>query len=340
MKKIFYGLGIFGLILIGILFYFNSIINSTQIEKETSIYIKSTDSLPQVIKSLEDVCNSIDNIKSVIKLKKYNNIKAGRYVLTAGMNASDIVNLLRSGRQTPVKVTFNNQNYIENLAGRLAQQVEADSISILNSLTEPAFLEKHNLNYKKALNYCMPYTYECYWNISPDQLRNKLFKAHKRFWNSSRMEKAHRLNLTTHEVISLASIVHSESQHKPERKKIAGVYLNRVRIGMPLQADPTINYAWKEKHGRNIVIRRTLDKYKELPSSYNTYKNRGIPPYAIAMPDVDAIDAVLNAEKHKYIYFCASTEKIGTHKFAKTLRQHNRNSYNYHRWLNKQRIHH
>lgn len=338
MKKTLIGLGLFCLTLFSIGVYFYSSMNRVQIEEKTSIYIKSTDSLSQVISYLDSICNNINQVKNVIKLKKYTKVKPGKYTLQQGMSAIGIVNLLRSGKQTPVKVTFNNQNYIENLAGRLATQIEADSISILNSLTDVVFLKKHDLNYNTALNYCMPYTYDCYWNISPNQLRNKLFNAYKHYWNDNRIQKAKRLNLTKNEVVSLASIVHSESQHRPERKRIAGVYLNRVRVGMPLQADPTVNYAWKEKYGRNIIIKRTLSKYRQLESTYNTYLNRGIPPYSIAMPDVDAIDAVLNAERHNYYYFCASTEKFGTHKFARNLTQHNRNANAYHKWLNNQHI--
>lgn len=338
MKKIFIGLGIFFLTGLGIVFYFNSIINSEQVDKDSAIYIQSTDSIPQVISHLKGVCNDIDALKKVIKFKKYTKVKAGKYSLKQGMTSNEIINLLRSGNQTPVKVTFNNQNYIENLAGRLAQQVEADSISILNSLTNKEFLAKNGFNNKTALNYCMPYTYDCYWNIAPNQLRSKLFKAYKRFWNNSRIEKANRLNLTINEAISLASIVQSESQNKAERKRIAGVYINRLKIGMPLQADPTINYAWKEKYGRELIIRRTLNKQKALDTPYNTYLYKGVPPYPIAMPDIDAIDAVLNYEKHPYYYFCVNVKKLGTHSFSKNLTQHNRVRHEYKRWLKKNNI--
>ncbi|MGY6647176.1 endolytic transglycosylase MltG [Wenyingzhuangia sp. IMCC45574] len=338
MKKIFIGLGIFFLTGLGIVFYFNSIINSEQVDKDSAIYIQSTDSIPQVISHLKDVCNDIEALKKVIKFKKYTKVKAGKYSLKQGMTSNEIINLLRSGNQTPVKVTFNNQNYIENLAGRLAQQIEADSTSIVNSLLDKNFLQKHGFTYKTAINYCMPYTYDCYWNITPNQLRTKLFNAYLRFWNKTRLKKAHRLNLTTNEVISLAAIVHKETQNKPERKKVAGVYLNRIRKGIPLQADPTIIYAIKEQQGRETIIKRVLKKDLKIESSYNTYTHRGIPPSAIAMPDVDAIDAVLNAERHAYYYFCVNPEKLGTHKFAKTLSQHNRNASAYHKWLRKQRI--
>ena len=249
-----------------------------------------------------------------------------------------MINVLRSGQQTPVKVTFNNQHYLENLAGRLSAQIEADSISILESLLDPEFLEKNQLNSKTVLNICMPYSYECYWNISPNQLRAKFLKAYHTFWNTHRLQKAKNLYLNQNQVISLAAIVQKESQHKPERKRIAGVYLNRIQKGMLLQADPTLIYAAKEIEGRNYPIKRVLNQHKTLESPYNTYKYKGIPPSAIAMPDVDAIEAVLNAEKHNYLFFCADTQKIGTHVFAKTYAQHQKNARRYYRKMNEMKI--
>ncbi|MDO3694685.1 endolytic transglycosylase MltG [Wenyingzhuangia sp. chi5] len=339
MKKTYYSLGIFSLAITVIGIYFYSIIYGAQIKKDTKIYIKSTDSLTQVLITLDTICNDISDIKTVASLKNYKHIKPGMYVLKEGMSANGIINLLRIGKQTPIKVTFNNQNYIEDLAGRLAQQVEADSISILNSLTDIDFLKQEGFTHKTVLNMCMPYTYDCYWTISPNLLRDKLLQAYKRFWNANRIAKAKQLNLSQNEIISLASIVHKETSYKPERSKVAGVYLNRVRVGMPLQADPTIIYALKEKYGRDTVIKRVLKKDLDIISPYNTYNNRSIPPSAIAMPDIDAIDAVLNAERHSYYYFCASPEKLGTHNFAKNLSQHNRNAAAYQRWLNNHRIH-
>lgn len=339
MKKIYYSLAIFSLVITIIGIYYYGVIYGLQIKQDTKIYIKSTDSLPQVISILDTICNDIDDLKTVASLKKYNHIKPGMYLLKKDMNTSDVINILRSGKQTPIKVTFNNQNYIEDLAGRLSHQIEADSISILNSLTNVDFLKQQGFTHKTVLNMCMPYTYDCYWTITPNQLRNKLLNAYKRFWNSNRIEKAKQLNLSQNEIISLASIVHKETTHKPERSKVAGVYLNRIRVGMPLQADPTIIFALKEKYGRDTVIKRVLKKDLDINSPYNTYINRSIPPSAIAMPDIDAIDAVLNAEKHPYYYFCASSEKLGTHNFAKNLSQHNRNAAAYQRWLNKHYIH-
>jgi len=339
MKKIYFVLGLFILACIGIGLCAKNIVYSNQIEKETSIFIKSNDDLEAVFNTLEPIVNNIDHVKTVAKLKKYKNVKPGKYVLKKSFNTNQLINLLRSGNQTPVKVSFNNQHYVENLAGRLSQQIEADSLSILNCLLDEDFLEQTNLNPKTVLNICMPYTYDCYWNISPNHLRTKFLNAYNRFWNEKKMKRAEKLGLSQNEVISLAAIVQKESQHKPERKRIAGVYLNRVKRGIPLQADPTVIFAAKEKYGRGYIIKRVLNKDLKIDSPYNTYKHKGIPPSAIAMPDVDALNAVLYAENHNYIYFCANPQKIGTHKFAKTLRQHNINAKNYQRWLNKQNVH-
>ncbi|MGY5350953.1 endolytic transglycosylase MltG [Wenyingzhuangia sp. IMCC45533] len=336
MKKIFWGLGIFSLLIVSVSCYFYNIIYSGQIQNDTKFFIGSHDNIDDVTNKLSPVVVDIQNIKTVASLKKYTHVKPGMYVLKKGMNANEIINLLRSGRQTPIKVTFNNQRYIENLAERLAQQIEADSTAIINSLLDIDFLENKGFNKKTAINYCMPYTYNCYWNISPNDLREKLYNAYQRFWTDERLLKAKDLNLSKNQVITLASIVQSETQYKPERKRIAGVYLNRLKRGIPLQADPTANYAWKEKYGRDIVIKRTLHKHLKLNHPYNTYVQRGLPPSAIAMPDVDAIDAVLNAERHSFIYFCANPAKAGTHSFAKTLAQHNRNAAIYQRWYRKQ----
>ncbi len=339
MKKFIYSFLIISIITLAAGAYFYSVIYNSQVKENTNIYIRSTDTLEDVLLKLETVCNDTKSLKKVASLKKYQHPKPGMYILKEGMNNNEIINLLRSGQQTPVKVTFNNQNYIENLAGRLSQQIEADSVSILKSLTDKNFLKKHNLTSKTALHICMPYTYECYWNISPNELRSKFLKAYQRFWSSNRIAKAKKLHLNKNQVISLAAIVHKETQHKPERKKVAGVYLNRLRVGMPLQADPTVIFALKEKHGRNTVIKRVLKKDLTIKSAYNTYVHKGTPPSAIAMPDVDAIDAVLNASKHKYYYFCANPKQFGTHLFAKNLREHNKNAQQYQTWLNKQKVH-
>lgn len=166
-----------------------------------------------------------------------------------------------------------------------------------------------------------------------------MLKEYNRFWNDDRLNKAKQLNLSPDEVMSLASIVHEESKQAEEQPRVAGVYLNRLRIGMPLQADPTLKFAaYQLPQYKNTVIRRVLNVHKEIESPYNTYKNSGLPPGLIAMPDLSAVKAVLNPEKHSYLYFAADAKRIGYHKFAKTLAQHNNNAREYQRYLSSRGI--
>jgi UPF0755 protein len=255
------------------------------------------------------------------------------------MSNNDIVNLLRSGNQTPIKVSFNNQDTLEKLAGRIAQQLEIDSISLLNSFLNKEFLSKNNLTEKSVLQIFIPNSYQFYWTTSAENFRNKIFKEYNRFWNKSRTKKAKALNLSKSEVITLASIVQKETAKKEERPIVAGLYLNRLKKGWPLQADPTIIYCIKQNKGQDYVVKRVLTADLKIKSPYNTYKNKGLPPTLIAMPDISAIDGVLNAQKHNYFYMCANVDKLGYHAFAKSLSQHNRNAVKYHRWMNKQRVH-
>ena len=234
---------------------------------------------------------------------------------------------------------FNNQERLENLAGRLAQQLEADSLSLLNTFRDSVFLETHGFTPKTALAMYLPNSYEVFWNTTPKKFRNRMLKEYKRFWNSQRLEQAERIGLTPEEVISLAAIVQKETVQVEERTKIAGVYLNRLRKRMRLEADPTVIYALKEKHQNfDTIIRRVLRKDLKIKSPYNTYKNKGVPPGPITMPDINAIDAVLQADSHNYLYFVANPKQQGYHTFATTYIQHLRNSRAYHRWINSQKL--
>ncbi|MBO6631129.1 MAG: endolytic transglycosylase MltG, partial [Psychroserpens sp.] len=168
---------------------------------------------------------------------------------------------------------------------------------------------------------------------------DRMLKEYNRFWNDNRKSKAKAIGLTQNDVMTLASIVHEESKQAVEQPRIAGVYMNRIRVGMPLQADPTLKFAaYKLPEYKNTVIKRVLNKHKEIDSPYNTYKNAGLPPGLIAMPDISAINAVLNYEKHDYFYFAANAKKLGFHKFAKSLAQHNKNAREYQRYLTTQGI--
>jgi UPF0755 protein len=252
------------------------------------------------------------------------------------MSNNDLVNLLRSGNHSPVKVSFNNQDSVEKLAGRIARQIEPDSLELLTVFKDEAFLGKNGFNRTTALVMYIPNSYEFYWNDNAVKFRAKMLKEYQKFWTNSRKEKAKKIGLTPIQVSILASIVQKESSYVPERKTIAGLYLNRLKNKWPLQADPTIIFALKRKSGNDKTIKRVLLKDLEIDSPYNTYKNIGLPPGPISMPDISSIDAVLNASKHEYYYMCASVTDLGKHVFAKTLAQHNINARKYQNWVAKQ----
>lgn len=338
-KKILYIIS--GIFLLGIIIGFNFYqkIFGASITRDTQLFIKSTDAYEDVKRSLQSNVKNIQNMDLVAKLKKFSKPKSGMYELKKGMSMNDVVNLLRSGNQTAVKVAFNNQDTLEKLAGRIAEQLETDSITLLNTMKNTTFLAKNSFTEKSVLGMYIPNSYELYWNTSAEKFRDKMLREYNRFWNQNRLDKAKKLNLSVNEVTTLASIVQKETAQNAERPMVAGLYLNRLRDGWPLQADPTVIYAMKEKKGQDFIIKRVLNKYLTVDSPYNTYKNSGLPPTLIAMPDVSAIDAVLNPAKHNYYYMCASTTKIGFHDFATSLAQHNRNAQKYQQWISKKGIH-
>ena len=245
-----------------------------------------------------------------------------------------MVSVLRINNEA-IKVSFNNQERLENLAGRIAEQIETDSLSLLKAFTDASFLKENNFNLNTGLAMYIPNSYQVYWNTSAEAFRDKMLVEYKKFWNEKRLAKAEKINLSPIEVTTLASIVHKETVKVKERPRVAGVYMNRVKKGMKLDADPTVIYAMK-KYSNNWdrVIKRVLLKDLKLKHPYNTYQNVGIPQGPIAMPDISAIDAVLNYEKHNYFYFVADVKNFGFHKFASTLAQHNRNSASDHKWVN------
>lgn len=305
--------------------------------REAHIYIRTGSTFQDVATDLEPLLKNIKSFEKLAYQKQYvDNIKSGHFIIQKGMTNNDIITILRS-KNIPVRVKFNNQERLENLAGVISKQIEADSLSLLQTMLDDNFLEETGLNKENALTLYIPNTYEFYWNTSAEGFRERMKSENERFWNENRKEKAKNINLTKEEVISLAAIVQKETAMVDERARVAGVYINRLKIGMLLQADPTIIYAIKkEENDFNQQIKRVLYSDLEIDSPYNTYKYPGIPPGPIAMPDISSIDAVLNPEKHDYLYFVADVEDFGYHKFSKTLAQHNVNKQAYIRWLNSQ----
>jgi UPF0755 protein len=338
-KKVIYTIAIL-FIISGIFSYsYYQKIFGKAITKEHILFVKAADNLLDVQKEIAAFSKNPDSFLWVAAKKNFSKPKAGRYVLEEGMSNNDLINMLRVGRQTPFKLSFNNQNTLEKFAGRIATQIAADSLSLLTAFKNEIFLAENNLTEKSVLQLFIPNTYEFYWTVSPERFRTKMLASYKRFWNENRLQKAKKLNLTNKEVIVLASIVQKETAQTSERPIVAGLYLNRLKNGWPLQADPTIIYCIKEIKGQDYVVKRVLTVDLEIDSQYNTYKNKGLPPTLISMPDISAIDGVLNAENHNYFYMCANIDKLGYHTFARSLAQHNRNAAKYHRWMNKQKVH-
>jgi UPF0755 protein len=343
IKKILLAILIIGLIVAAFFanFVYKAMLKpNTAFNNETAYIFVPTGAKYQDVRSqLEPLLKDIESFDDLAKQKKYtSNIKAGRFEIKKGMTNNDIINSIRS-RNLPIKLSFNNQETLEKLAGRVANQIEADSTSLLEAMKDSTFLANNNFTKETALGMYLPNSYEFFWNTSADNFRDRMLQEYNRFWTDEKIKKANELGLTPNQVITLASIVHEESKQPSEQPRIAGVYLNRLRIGMPLQADPTLKFAaYKLPQYKNTVIKRVLNIHKDINSPYNTYKNRGLPPGLIAMPDISAINAVLNYEKHKYLYFAADAKNFGYHKFAKTLAQHNTNAREYQRYLSSQGI--
>lgn len=303
---------------------------------EISLYIYSEDDFETIKNKLysEDIIINKKSFEWVAKRLDYPEyIKSGHYIIKNGMNNNRLLNLLRSGSQTPIDFTFNNIRTIEQFAGKVDDELELDSISLLNVLSENPDLKEMGFDKEKYAALFIPNTYELYWNINADDFVEKMIDEYKKFWNESRMQKAENLKLTPIEISILASIVDKETTKTSEMPRIAGVYLNRINKKWLLQADPTLVFALGD-----FEIKRVLDSHKKIESPYNTYKYRGLPPGPICIPSIASIDAVLNAEKHKYFYFCAKDDLSGYHVFARNINEHNANAEKYRRALNKKKI--
>jgi UPF0755 protein len=282
----------------------------------------------------QDILINEKAFKWVAKKKNYPAfIKSGKYVFDKGMNTNVLVNMLKAGNQTPVTVTFNNLRFMEDLAGKVAKYIAPDSVMLISYLTSPAVIEKYGFNEHSFHAMFIPNTYEMYWTTTPGQFIERMNAEYKRFWNRQRMAKADSLGLTPVQVITLASIVQEETIKAEEKPIVAGLYLNRIKKGMLLQADPTIKYALGD-----FSIQRILTKQLGIDSPYNTYKFTGLPPGPINFPEISSIDAVLNADNNKYLYMCAKEDFSGYHNFAQTLSQHNANAERYRNALNVNKI--
>ncbi len=260
-------------------------------------------------------------------------VKSGRYAICEGMTMPDVIRMLRSGNQAPLNITFNNIRTPEDLAGRLAGQLMIDSLTLLETLRDHAVAEKLGFNNETILAMFIPNTYEVYWDMNAEELMQRMKKEYERFWNDNRRKKAEERGLTPVEIAILASIVEEEATYADEYPIVAGLYLNRLKKGMRLEADPTVKFAVGD-----FSLRRILYKHLEVESPYNTYKREGLPPGPIRIPSIAAIDATLSPQQHNYLFMCAKDDLSGRHNFAVTHAEHMRNAARYQRALNQRGI--
>ena len=306
---------------------------------QAHVFIPTGATFKMVQEELSPLLKDMNTFVTVAHRKGYSsNIKAGHFIIKKGSNNNEIINSIRSGN-IPVTIKFNNQERLENLAGHLAKQIELDSASLLNAMLDEDFLKASGFTQDTALGMYIANSYEVYWNTSPKAFCQKMLREYNAFWNTSRVAKAKAISLSKDQVMALAAIVQKETAMIQERPTVAGLYLNRLKKGMLLQADPTVIFA-KKKTENNFkqVIKRVLFKDLKIASPYNTYRYSGVPPGPITMPDVSAIDGVLNYKKHGFYFMVADVENFGYHKFAKTLSAHNRNKKQYVNWINKQGV--
>ncbi len=306
------------------------------VKKSGLLYIPTGSGIDQLLDSLQrgKYLNDMNTFKWVAGRKNYfKRIQPGAYLLKEGWNNNQLIDQLRSGVQTPIKVTFNNIRFREDLAARLSHYLEADSVAFLKALNSEKIALDLGFTCESFPILFIPNTYEIFWNASPQEFIDRMKYEYERFWNSTRKKKAENLGLSPLQVVTIASIVQEESNKNDEKPRIAGVYINRIRKGWLLQADPTIKYALGD-----FQIKRILTKHLTKDSPYNTYKYAGLPPGPINFPDIASVEAVLNAENHNYMYFCAKEDFSGHHNFAKSLAEHNRNAVKYQNALNKSKI--
>lgn len=305
-------------------------------KKTEYFYISTGSSLPEVVNSLYEKNYILDrnSFEWVAEKKNYkNNIHPGRYLLRSGMNNEELLDLLRSGKQEPVRVTFNNIRLKPELASIAALYLEADSSEMVRLLDDEEYCGQFGFNKENILCMFIPNTYQFYWNTSAEQFIEKMAREYQNFWNGERQSMAKTLGLTQSQVSILASIVQKETNMNDEKPRVAGVYINRIKKDMLLQADPTLVFAFKD-----FSLKRVLNIHKQTDSPYNTYKYKGLPPGPICIPEISSIEAVLNYEKHDYFYFCAKKDFSGYHNFAKTYAQHCLNAASFQKELNRQKI--
>lgn len=338
-KPVRYLIVLTGLIIIAFIILMFKILfglNITPDGKEIVLYIPEGASYSQAMDSIRAhiTIRHPRTFNWIAERKNYPaNVKPGRYVIGHKMSYVEIINMFRSGNQTPVNVTFSRIRTIYELAGKIGGQISSDSTGIIDFLLNPANYSKDGFKPENVIAVFIPNTYQFFWNTDPEDLYSRMLREYRRFWNDERMAKADHVRLDPIEVSTLASIVDEEAAKSDEKPRIAGVYINRLQRGIPLQADPTIKFAIND-----FTVTRILKKHLQVKSPYNTYIHSGLPPGPIGCPTIESIEAILNAEDHDYLYFVAKADFSGYHHFSRTLSEHNRYAAIYRRELNRRKI--
>ena len=335
MSMVFLGLVV--MVILVYKLYARIFVSNVLLEEEHEIvYIPSGSGFDDVLNELEqrEIVENLRSFRWVAQKKEYDKyVKPGRYKIRNGLSNNDLVNMLRAGNQDPVMVVFNNVRTLDHVAGKVARYFESDSADFATYFAGEQLPEKYGFEAATFTAMFIPETYEFYWTTSPEEFTDRMSREYEKFWDGERDRKAEKLDMTREEVVTLASIVDEEVLYDDENATVAGLYINRLEQGIPLQADPTLRFALGD-----YTRQRILNEDKEIRSPYNTYKHRGLPPGPISIPSVSAIDGVLEYEKHKYLYMCAKADFSGYHAFARTYSQHLKNAREYQRVLNKRRI--
>ncbi len=305
-------------------------------ERTVYIYIKEGMDFDALCRQLEDSARCL-HVKDFARLGGWlgypESMRTGKYAVRPGMSDWELLDDLRRGHQVAARVTFNNIRTKEDLAERIGGQLMFDKEALLRLLNDSAYCASLGFTTETVLTLFIPNTDEVYWNISADKFMRRMKREYDAFWSPARLAKAKEIGLTPVEVSILASIVEEETAAPDEYPIVAGLYLNRLRAGIPLQADPTVKFAVGD-----FSLRRILFKHLEVDSPYNTYKHTGLPPGPLRIPTIRGLDGVLNHTHHKYMYMCAKEDLSGRHNFAKTLAEHSRNAARYQAELNRRGI--
>lgn len=300
------------------------------------LYIDDSKNFDRLCEQLSAIASEkeIGHFQTLARYLDYpQNMLTGKYSITNGMSQMELINKLRSGQQTAVRLTFNNIRLKSDLAERLSEQLMTDEQEIFRLLNDSAYCQSLGFTTETIMAMFIPNTYEVYWNTTADRLFQRMKKEYDAFWTVTRMDKARTIGLSPVEVSILASIVEEETAANDEYPIVAGLYINRLKRGMPLQADPTVKFAIGD-----FSLQRILYTHLEIDSPYNTYKHAGLPPGPLRTPSIRSIDAVLNHTQHPYLYMCAKEDFSGRHNFAITLAEHNRNAERYRAELNRRKI--